>query len=260
VGVADFAGNDVGSVDALLKADCVVATGSDATVAAIGARVHPPRRLVAYGHRISVAAVGPTALRGDALADAAERLALDVALWDQLGCLSPIAVYVPGRAGADELAAALAAAFAEIEARLPLGELGEAAAAQIALERSDAEMRAAAGGTVSVHADPTMRFTVVREDSARLRPIPAHRFVRVIPVRDTSELLDGVRPLGPHLAAVGVAGFGADTADLARRLGDLGASRICPLGAMQAPPLAWRHDNRPVLEPLARFSDFEAPD
>jgi hypothetical protein len=82
----------------------------------------------------------------------------------------------------------------------------------------------------------------------------------VIPVRDTSELLDGVRPLGPHLAAVGVAGFGADTADLARRLGDLGASRICPLGAMQAPPLAWRHDNRPVLEPLARFSDFEAPD
>jgi len=258
ISVASFPGSDTASVDALLTADCVVATGSDETVAAIGARVHPPRRLVSYGHRLSVAAVGPAALGGDAVRDITERLALDVALWDQLGCLSPVAVFVSGRAGAAEFAAELAAALGDIEKRLPLGELGKAAAARIALERSDAEMRAAAGAEVDVHADPEMRFTVILEDGAAVRPAPGHRFIRVIPFIDPSELLAGLRPLGVHLAAVGLAAFGPDTATLAARLAELGASRICPIGTMQAPPLAWRHDNRPVLEPLARFTDFES--
>ena len=48
--------------------------------------------------------------------------------------------------------------------------------------------------------------------------------------------------------------FGA----LASALAALGASRICPLGTMQAPPLAWCHDGRGVLAPLARFCDREA--
>jgi acyl-CoA reductase-like NAD-dependent aldehyde dehydrogenase len=260
IDVVSFSGSDLEHTDALLAADCVVATGSDATVSAIGARVHPPRRLVSYGHRLSVAALGPAALRGDSLRDSAARLALDVALWDQLGCLSPIAAYVLGGDGADEFAEALAGALAEIETSLPRGELDKASAARIAHERSDAEMRSAAGARVAVHADDGMRFTVVREDTPGVRSAPGHRFIRVLPVRDAPALLDALHPLGPHLAAVGLAGFGSDPVDLARGLAQLGASRICPLGAMQAPPLDWRHDNRPVLEPLARFSDIEPLD
>jgi hypothetical protein len=38
-------------------------------------------------------------------------------------------------------------------------------------------------------------------------------------------------------------------------LSQLEVSRICPLGAMQAPPLSWCHDGRGVLLPLARLSD-----
>lgn len=260
IDVVDFPGDDIEATDALLTADCVVAIGSDATVAAIGARVRPPRRLVPYGHRLSIAAVGPAVSSGPALADSAARLALDVALWDQLGCLSPVAVYVLGGAGAEEFALALATELRDIGKRLPRGELDKADAARIALERSDAEMRAAGGADVAVHADGDMRFTVIREDTPALRPAPGHRFIRVLPVRDAPELLDALRPLGPHLAAAGLAGFGPDTAHLARRLAELGASRICRLGAMQAPPLAWRHDNRPVLEPFARFADLEPVD
>jgi hypothetical protein len=202
-------------------------------------------------------------LRGDRSRDSAERLALDVALWDQLGCLSPVATYVvdAGAAAADGFAEALAQALGDIEERLPRGTIDKAAAARIAHERADAEMRAAAGARVAVHAGAGSRWTVVREDAARVRPVPLHRFVRVLPASDGAALIDALAPLGPHLAAVALAGFGSDsdTRALVRRLADLGASRICAPGAMQCPPLAWRHDNRGVLTPLARFADYETP-
>jgi hypothetical protein len=256
-----FVGSDRESVDELLTADCVVATGSDATVAAVAARVHPPRRLVAYGHRLSVAILGSEALSGSALRDSAGRVALDVALWDQLGCLSPIAAYVVDASGrtADDFAESLAQALADIEERLPRGDVGRAEAARVALERADAEMRAAAGGRVAVHASDDTRWTVIREDSAAVRPAPLHRFVRVLPAGDGAGLLDALAPLGPHLAGVALAGFGGDSDAIARRLADLGASRICAPGSMQRPPLAWRHDNRGVLTPLAQLADREAP-
>jgi hypothetical protein len=260
VDCVEFASGDRESVDALLAADCIVAAGSDETVAAIAARAHPPRRLVTYGHRLSVAIVGAEALRGDALSDAAGRLALDVALWDQLGCLSPIAAYVVAAdaAAADAFAEALAGALADVEERLPRGAVDKADAARIALERADAEMRGSAGARVALHAGTGTRWSVVREDTPAIRPAPLHRFVRVLPVRDGAALLEALAPLGPHLAAAALEGFGAETETLARRLADLGASRICALGEMQCPPLGWRHDNRGVLLPLARFSDLEA--
>src|SRR4029453_19158088 len=110
---------------AFLGPYCGLATGSGAAVARVGARVAPPRRLVGYGHRVSFAALGP-ALLGDAgaLADACARLALDVALWDQLGCLSPVSLLVAGdAAAARRVGEALAGALARAERELPRGEV-----------------------------------------------------------------------------------------------------------------------------------------
>ncbi len=90
-----------------------------------------------------------------------------------------------------------------------------------------------------------------------MRPNPQHRFVRVLPVASISELLEALTPLGPHLAAVAMEGFGAREVDLSRALANIGASRLCRAGQMQAPPIGWRHDNRGVLTALARFSDIE---
>ncbi len=260
LGIVEFPGGDEACSGALLEADCIVATGSDATVAAVRARVRTPRRVVTYGHRCSVAALGAAATRGRALREAARRLALDVALWDQLGCLSPIAVYVAGGdpAAPDRAAEALADALAEAEARWPRGAVDPASAAATAHERADAELRAAAGRRVALHASPGgTAWTVVREENAAPRPAPLHRFLRVHPVPDADALLSALRPLGAHLAAVAIEGFGAGAHPLARGLAELGASRICRAGNLQSPPLGWRHDGRGVLAPIARFADFE---
>jgi hypothetical protein len=257
VDVVTFPSSDAASMSALLGADCVVATGSDATVAEIAARVAPPRRLVAYGHRLSLAVLGDAATRGDALVRAADGLALDVALWDQLGCLSPVAIYVVSAdaTASDRVAAALASALEAAERRWPRGPLEPGAAARFTQERDAAELRAAAGHGVALHGGA--RFAVVCEADATPRPAPLHRFVRVHPLADRAELARVVGPLGAHLAGVAVAGLGEEGPAIARDLARAGASRICAPGQLQAPPLHWCHDGRGVLLPLAQFTDFE---
>jgi len=107
--IASFDAANEDCTRALLEADCICATGSDATIAAVQSQARPPRRLVVDGHRLSIAAVAPPE-NADRRIDLAKRLAVDIALWDQLGCLSPIAVFAvdpePSRAAAlGELAA-----------------------------------------------------------------------------------------------------------------------------------------------------------
>jgi hypothetical protein len=255
--VARFDARDDAALDAFLGADCVVATGSDTTVARVAARVAPPRRLLAYGHRVSFAALGPEAAAGAALAAACRALALDVALWDQLGCLSPVSLLVAGDARAARAAAeALAAALDSAEAELPRGAVDAASAAQTAHERAEAELRAAARGDVALFAGTAA--TVVAEADARIaRPAPLHRFVRVHPAGDAAGVVDALAPFAPQLAAVGIAGFAGATPGVARALAALGASRVCALGRMQGPPLGWCHDGQGVLVPLARLTDVE---
>jgi hypothetical protein len=252
--IARFSRSERGCVDALLAADCVVASGSDETVARIAMRVLPPQRMVSYGHRLSVAAVA-----ADRPVDSAPRLAEDVALWDQLGCLSPVAVFVvePDPDGAAAFGAELAAALAALEERWPRGRISPRAAAAIARERGEAEMRAAGGAPVRLHRGAGSSWTVVVEADARLRPAPLHRFVRVHPVAGVPGLLQALLPVKRHLASAGIGGFEEERTKLVAALGQLGASRICPLGSMQTPPLAWCHDNQGVLLPLARFSESE---
>ena len=247
---------DDACTQALLSAECVVATGTDSSVHALASKMHATQRFVGYGHRLSLAVLGSEACRPDVVEEVAARLALDVALWDQLGCLSPIAVWVEGDlAGAERVSDALAAALVDAERRWPRGEIAMEAAAAIARERSEAELRAAAGRPVRVrHGDGTS-WTIVLESDGQPRAYPLHRFLRVHPVADRGALLSALAPLSPHLAAVAVEGVSRER-ELAKELAALGASRICRPGELQSPPLGWHHDGRPLLVPLARFCDL----
>jgi len=275
--VVAFEREDRECTASLLAADCVVASGSDETIREIGAQLATHQRFVAYGHRLSLAVVGTGVGPGlgvgeergggdvEALADSLSR---DVALWDQLGCLSPIAIHVvdpdPSATFANDLALALHHALVEREREWPRGEVETATAAAIRRERAEAEMRSAGGKPVALHAGEGTQHTVVLEADAEWRTAPLHRFVRLHPTRDLETLRSALRPLVPHISAVATAGIGEPgdrnrlDPDLAHLLAELGVSRVCRPGRMQAPPLGWRHDGRPVLLPLARFVDIEA--
>lgn len=250
VEIADFRRDDAASLDSLCSAPCVTAIGSDEAIDALAARVGSGRRFLGGGHRFSVALLGPAATRGDALERAARGLARDVALWDQLGCLSAASVSVVDAdpRAADRVAEALAVALADAEVRWPRGRIEPGVAAAIARERAEAEMRAAAGHAVAVRASRDTAWTVVRESDAALRSGPLHRFVRVHPVADVSAALAALTPHDGKLAAVAIAGFAES---LAQALSALGVSRVCEPGTLQSPPLAWPRENRAVLRSLS---------
>jgi len=224
---AYWPGGDLGCEDAAFaRADVVVVTGSDATLAAVRGRLG---NLVAHGPRTSVAAIArPTAADADAVA-------LDVALHDQRGCLSPSAVYVVGDARA--FARTLAAALARLAERLPPGASTVEERAAVASIVREAEwepgMDVLAGPWGSVIDDPAPAF----------RPGPGRRTVRVHPLPDPA-MLAALLP-ADRVECVGVAGV--DPRDMASPLRARGVSRICPVGRMQRPSLSWPRGQRPPL-------------
>ncbi len=238
---------------ALDACDAVVAQGSDETIAAIRARVGGTRTFLGYGHKLSLGAIGA----GVDPVGAAQRLALDVALWDGRGCLSPAwaLVHDSPRGRAAEVARALAATLDELDESLPRGALTPAEAADLLELRARAAVRE---GTRLELAAGASSWTVVLE-SAGVRPPPGTlRFVSVVPFEDAEDLARFVAPLAPHLSCVGHAGFGDEVAHLGALAVAAGASRICPLGRMQLPPLDWNHDGQSPLRPLVRWLDVES--
>lgn len=250
IAIVDFRRDDEAALDALCQADCVVASGSDAAIAALSARVAPAHRFVGHGHRVSLAVIGEGATRGAALLRAARGVALDAALWDQLGCLSPIAALVLGDLpAAQRFAEALAGALTALEHRMPRGRVEPAAAAAITRERAEAELRAAAGQPVSLRAGTGTAWTVVCEAGVRLRPAPLHRFLRVQAVTQ--------QELGDVLGGAPLAGIAACAVPHGLLLeGD--ASRLCAPGRLQTPPLAWPRGGLGVLTSLARRATIES--
>ena len=96
------------------SARLVVAYGGKETINALEAAA--PLRLIAFGPRLSLGWVGP----GADLSQTARGMALDIATFDQRGCLSVHAVFAePGAAPA--FAAALAEALRELARELPPG-------------------------------------------------------------------------------------------------------------------------------------------
>ncbi len=242
------------------NADCVTATGSDETLADIRARVPSPIRFLGYGHRVSFGYVAREALTHDGGKRIAARAALDVAAWNQLGCLSPHLFYVESGGGLapDEFAEALAHELAARESIERRGLISGEAAAAITSRRALYEIRAAVSDdTRQWKSDGSTAWTVVYEADAGFQMSCLNRFVYVKPVAHLSEALRAAEPVRGKVSTVGLEAVGDRAQQIASELADWGVMRICPLGQMQRPPLSWHHDGRPCLGDLVTWTDWE---
>ena len=98
ISIFDFDRDQTDATQALLRAPCIVAMGSDPTIKELSRHVEAWQRWVPYGHRLSLAVLGPSIQNAAERIQTSKQLAQDVALWDQSGCLSPAAVFVLGTA------------------------------------------------------------------------------------------------------------------------------------------------------------------
>lgn len=259
--LAEWRGGNAPLEEALFaEANCVTATGSDETLAAIRSRLPKRTRFLGYGHRVSFAFVSSQVLTGFHLSRVVQRAAQDVTAWNQLGCLSPHVIYVEqgGETNGEKFAELLAAELAGREQIEPRGTVSAETAAGIASRRGIYEVRAAhSPDTRQWCSEGTTAWTVVFEADPRFQLSCLNRFIYVKPVANLDEVLHGADTVREYVSTIGVAVSEHTMGEVATKLARWGAARVCPVGKMQEPPLGWRHDGRPALAELVTWTDLE---
>jgi hypothetical protein len=261
--IAEWRGGNVTLENAFFaEADCVTATGSDETLDEIRKRLPLRTHFLGHGHRVSFGFVAHEVLYGSRAKKIVAAAADDVVAWNQLGCLSPHVIYVQigGEILPEHFAQLLAEELERREASEPRGELPAEHAAAIASRRGIYEVRAAHSPEATQHwcSKDSTAWTVIYEVDARFQMSCLNRFIYVKGVADLKTALENADGVRGKVSTVGVAAPEEKINEIATQLARWGATRICPLGQMQNPPLAWRHDGRPALGDLVTWCDFEA--
>lgn len=235
----------------LEMAGAVLAYGSDATLAGIRKGVPPGVTFLGHGHKVGFAVVA----REAATDETARLLALDVAMYDQQGCVSPHAAYVEegGALTPEAFARACGQALAELERLMPRAPLTQAEAFAMRSARDEAEFTADA-----LFGSPeSLAWTVVHQGGPAFLPSPLNRMLRTYAVADLNQVPGAVAPLAGLLQTVAWAGPPERLERLAPEIGRLGASRVCPVGRVQEPDPRWHHDGSPTAGSLVRWLDIE---
>jgi hypothetical protein len=244
-----FEGGAVELEDALFgQADVVAAYGSDTTLAEIRGRLPATTAFVPHGHGLGAIWVPESALTDEGrAAEVARKIALDVAAYDQRGCLSPHAVWVErgGAVPAVELARLVSVALGRLAVELPRGPLSMPLGAQQVQWRGVA----AARGELFEGDGWAVSF----EGNGPLRLSPGHRNVSVLECASADELHQRLVPLGVHLKALGVAADRDARRALARALPAPLAPRVSDVGDMQTPPLDSLADGLSPWTGLVRY-------
>ena len=243
------------------EADCVTATGSDETLDKIRKHLPLKTKFLGYGHRMSFAFVSGEVLYGSRAKKIVAAAADDVVGWNQLGCLSPHVIYVQlgGEISPEHFAQLLAEELEKRETSEPRGALPAEHAAAIASRRGIYEVRAAHAPESTQHwcSKDSTAWTVIYEADARFQLSCLNRFIYVKGVADLKTALESADSVRGKVSTVGIAAPEEKLNEIAMQLARWGATRICPLGQMQNPPLTWRHDGRTTLGDLVTWTDWE---
>jgi len=235
--------------DLLSRADAVVAFGSDETMDSIHKQLRWDQKFIAHGHALSLLWLSdPSRLT----TGQARACATDVLTYDQLGCLSPQAIYVPPKTNFDALARKFSSALEAHWQALPKKHarpLG--VAARIAEAR---DLAYALDHRVWLPPKKHLGWTLIHDPDPTFQPSTLHG---VIYLRQAAEfqLSTALASVRGRISTVGLVGH------LSSRLENvflsLGVSRFCPAGRMQFPPLTWHHDGGASLSDLVTWIDSE---
>jgi hypothetical protein len=235
--------------DALSAADAVIAFGSDATMASIRERLRFDQKFIAHGHAVSLLWIGDPSKLTPREARACAR---DVLTYDQLGCLSPQAIYVAAGTDIAALGEKLSRAL-EVEWRaqkqMPARPLS--VAARIVEARDVAFAR---GHRVWLPPARHLGWTIIHDPDSTFAPSPLHGVI-ILRTCAESRIKDALASVAGKISTVGVTG--QMSSRLESTFLSLGVSRFCPAGRMQFPPLTWHHDGRQTLAELVTWVDAE---
>ncbi|GAB3066752.1 acyl-CoA reductase [Virgibacillus ainsalahensis] len=241
---------------AIAEAEAVVAYGSSESVENIRDRVPAHKRFLSYGHKISFAMIGQESLTADRYKETAHRLAEDVSVYDQQGCLSPQSIYVEegGVVSPREFAQLLAKEMDHYNDKKPRAIISDEEALAIRSLRSQYEFQT----ENAVYSCPNdTSWTVIYHPEPEFEASPLNRAVHIFRCTRLEEIPSILLPYRQYLQTVGVTVGPRRLFQLSERLGEVGVNRICSVGKMSQAPSGWHHDGQFNLLNLIRWTDIE---
>ena len=242
---ATFSRHDIRATTWFEGAEVVRVYGSDETVSAVSKTLTSGQCLVAHGHGVGIAIVDESSIKNGIERDRTiERLSLDIAAYDQRGCMSPQTIWVlasedAARAFAMDLAHAGLRNMDLVMPRAPL---------PIELAAAQSQWRGVARITGELFENATSAVSF--EGPARFRASCGYRNVQVVTAYDIHEVVERSAALGAHLKRVGISG-GLDVASIQADFSPTNPhARVTPIGTMQTPHVNEISDGRRPLEGL----------
>ena len=240
--VTPWTGGDVGLDRAAIAAvDLVLAYGRAESLGEIAA--HEPARLLSFGPRVSVGLIAREALDRHTAATCA----MQVALFDQQGCLSPQLLFVEDTPATPRFVEAVLDELGRLETTLPPAPLSLAEATASWRHLEQARWRAQESEPLTVHAGPGGRFSIVCDRSGIVPTSPLNRHVVVVPISQLGTAEQTLSQIAGCVEAVGYAGPTARLPEAVTVATACDAPRLCPLDRMQQPPFGWRQSGHDRL-------------
>jgi len=233
----------------LRRADAVIAFGSDAAMDSIHQQLCWDQKFIAHGHALSLLWLNdPNQLTNRQ----ARACALDVLTYDQLGCLSPQAIYVPPATDFDALGRKLANA---LEAQWRGLKKKPARPLSVAARITEArDVAHALGHRLWLPPKNHLGWTLIHDPDPAFQPSPLHGVIYLRQVAP-SRVQTALASVAGRISTVGVAG--RLPARLENIFLSLGVTRFCAADRMQFPPLTWHHDGRTSLADLVTWIDAD---
>jgi len=222
-------------------ADLVMCQGGDNAIASLRARTPPATPFIGYGHALSFGLL----LDNADWDTAAEGFARDILVYAQGGCLSVKTILLLGDpAHAARFAQHLTLALRLANATYP----APPATPQDWGQHNTARLLGQLQPDASCPSAPSDPFVVLVWPRSEFHVQPGTNVVTVQALSPRARLDTLLAPLAGQLQGCALAG--TPTKTMRAALETLGISRLCPPGAMQAPPFAWRQNGRDVLRVL----------
>lgn len=236
------------------QVDGLVVWGGEDAVKAYRNDLPARTRLVVFGPKLSLGVVTRGGVAHHGIETVAQRLAFEVAIWDQNACTAPQLVYVQGKESAAALVDATAGALAAQAETLPAGEADMNTAVEIQKWRTTHEIAEARGEGKLRESRGSVDWTVVLDRNDAIDPSPLHRTIRVVAFEDVAELAAPFEAVRGYVQTVGIAAAPSEAMELANRFSALGALRILELGQMSGGEVDDPHDGAYDLPQLVNVN------
>jgi phenylacetate-CoA ligase len=246
------------SADAIIQSlkssvDGIVVWGGEQAVKAYRKDLSLHTRLIAFGPKLSFSVITEKGISEKSVSEIAERIALDVSIWDQNACTAPQMIYLQNKSLINPLAEAIGKALAVKVKTLPAGPADLDTAVEIRKLRTVNEIAMARGQGYIAASEKNLDYTVVVDSQMAITPSPLHRTIRIVPFTDFSDVITEMKSLKGFLQTVGVQADISEQMAIHHQLAKAGATRIVDLGSMAGGEIDDPHDGQYDLSQFVHF-------